>query len=121
MKTTILSSLCILGGLFLSSEVTAQTMTMDDEMSTSTQTMMSPKKMMKAIDQNDDKMISMGEAESSDYPMLVEKFEDVDTSKDEMIDMKELKAFHKDMQKDMKKGMNDERMEMKQEVDSMDY
>lgn len=127
MKTTILSTLGIIGFMFLSSEAIAQTTRTTtttsgvNEMNASAQQMVSPKKMMKAIDQNDDKMISMGEAEASDYPMLAERFEDMDSSGDEMIDMKELKSFHKQMKQEAKDGMKDERMNMEEQIDSMNY
>jgi len=120
MKTKILSAFAMLGFMLIGSGAMAQN-TMNDQNMNTDQKAMTPKAMMMKLDQNGDKMISKEEADVKEGAMLSEKFDMADTSKDGMISMKELKAYHKNMKKDMKKGMNDEKMKMKKEVDSMDY
>lgn len=60
---------------------------------------MTPKAMMMKLDQNGDKMISKEEADVKEGAMLSDKFDMADTSKDGMISMAELKAYHKGMKK----------------------
>lgn len=120
MKTKILSALAMLGFMLIGSGAMAQD-TMDHQNMNTDQKEMSPKTMMMKLDTNGDKMISKEEADVQEGAMLADKFDMCDTSKDGMISMKELKAYHKNMKKDMKKGMMDEKMKMKKEVDTMDY
>lgn len=120
MKTKILSTFAVLGFMLIGSGAMAQT-TMDDQNMQKDQKAMTPKAMMMKLDQNGDKMISKDETDIEEGAMLADKFDMADTSKDGMISMKELKAYHKNMKKDMMKGMKDEKMKMKKEVDSMDY
>jgi len=117
----------MLGFMLICSGAMAQN-TMDDQQMDSQnmnsgQKTMTPKAMMTKLDKNGDKMISKDEADVKDGAMLSDKFDMADTSKDGMISMAELKAYHKGMKKgmkkNMKKGMNDEKMKMKKEVDSM--
>ncbi len=120
MKTKILSALAVLGFMLIGSGAMAQN-TMDDQNMNTGQKEMTPKAMMTKLDQNGDKMISKEEADVEEGAMLTDMFDMVDTSKDGMVSMKELKAHDKMMKKDMKKGMKNEKMKMEKEVDSMDY
>lgn len=115
MKTKIFSALIIAGFMGLSTAVMAQ----DDmkAMQNDSNQKINPKMMMKKMDKNSDSMISMDEANAAEDKMLSSNFDKADTSKDGMIDMTELKAYHKSM----KKGMKGEKSKMKKDIDSIDY
>ena len=91
-KTLISSTVLVLAGATAFGAL-AQTPTAPAAPAASTQSARTPGKGLKALDTNNDKMISRDEAKGR--PQLTKNFDAIDTNKDGQLSREELKAYRK--------------------------